>query len=236
MKKLLLSTLLLLGAFALRAPTDGAATPNFEFWNKSPQTVYVAVTGAPGSGTQITLKELTPVAANQLLRMKLKIDAPTGFVLSQTEKPTAPVPYYIFPAGKTIYIRLGEDGKKFGPQTGPWGGLLRTTESGLPLGNNVTEKEITKRMVTVSFGGITNGRPQVSAEVYKALNPDLNDKSTPYQILGVPDNAPLDAIKKAYRKLTLQWHPDKNPSPLAPDVFKLIKWAYEKLTTPQPKA
>ncbi len=229
MKRPLLGVLLLLGIFGLRAPTDTKNQPNFEFWNKSPQTVFVAVTGAPGSGTEVAVKGLTAVASNQLLRMTLKLDTPSGFLLSNVEKPTAPIPYYIFPAGKTIYIRLGEDGKKFGPQTGPWGGLFRTTESGLPLANNVTDKDITKRMVTVSFGEI-NGRPQVSAEVYQALGPNLNDKSTPYQLLGVPQNASLDEIKKAYRKLTLQWHPDKNPSLLAPDVFKLIKWAYDKLT------
>ena len=32
-----------------------------------------------------------------------------------------------------------------------------------------------------------------------------------YQILGVPRNATQDQIKKAYRKLAMEYHPDRNP-------------------------
>ncbi|UCF20607.1 MAG: molecular chaperone DnaJ [Gemmatimonadota bacterium] len=52
-----------------------------------------------------------------------------------------------------------------------------------------------------------------------------------YQILGVAENAPADAIKKAYRKLAKQHHPDANPdNPKAAERFKEISEAYTVLS------
>ena len=50
-----------------------------------------------------------------------------------------------------------------------------------------------------------------------------------YKILGVSENASADEIKKAYRKLSLQYHPDKNPSPEATEKYKTINEAYGTL-------
>lgn len=47
-----------------------------------------------------------------------------------------------------------------------------------------------------------------------------------YKILGVSRNATKEEIKKAYRKLALQWHPDKNKSPDAHHKFIEINEAY----------
>lgn len=54
-----------------------------------------------------------------------------------------------------------------------------------------------------------------------------------YQILGVSKNASEAEIKAAYRKLALQWHPDRNKSPEATTKFKEINEAYEVLSNPQ---
>lgn len=53
-----------------------------------------------------------------------------------------------------------------------------------------------------------------------------------YKILGVEKTATTDDIKKAFRKLALQYHPDKNPSPEAAEKFKEISAAYEVLSDP----
>ncbi len=54
-----------------------------------------------------------------------------------------------------------------------------------------------------------------------------------YGALGVAQGATDDEIKKAYRKLARQLHPDVNPDPDAQEKFKAITAAYEVLSDPQ---
>jgi len=58
-------------------------------------------------------------------------------------------------------------------------------------------------------------------------------KGDPYQVLGVGRDASPDQIKRAYRRLALKYHPDRNKSPKAKEKFKQINAAYEILSDPE---
>jgi molecular chaperone DnaJ len=57
-----------------------------------------------------------------------------------------------------------------------------------------------------------------------------------YTLLGVPRDASESEIKKAYRKLAMEYHPDRNPAPEAEERFKEITEAYEVLRDPDQRA
>ncbi len=64
----------------------------------------------------------------------------------------------------------------------------------------------------------------------------MAEKRDYYEILGVPRNATPEEIKKAYRKLALEYHPDRHPpekKKWAEEKFKEISEAYEVLMDPE---
>uniref|UniRef100_A0A8C0VNH4 DnaJ heat shock protein family (Hsp40) member B14 n=1 Tax=Cyanistes caeruleus TaxID=156563 RepID=A0A8C0VNH4_CYACU len=54
-----------------------------------------------------------------------------------------------------------------------------------------------------------------------------------YEVLGVSKDAGEEDLKKAYRKLALKFHPDKNHAPGATEAFKKIGNAYAVLSNPE---
>src|ERR1700740_78326 len=60
---------------------------------------------------------------------------------------------------------------------------------------------------------------------------------TPYEVLGVKPDASADEIRKVYRKLAKQYHPDLNPGkPEAEERFKAVSAAYDLLSDPDKRA
>ena len=65
----------------------------------------------------------------------------------------------------------------------------------------------------------------------------MTTKRDLYEVLGVSRNAGQDEIKKAYRKLAVQFHPDKNPgNKEAEEKFKEIAEAYAILSDADKRA
>ena len=61
----------------------------------------------------------------------------------------------------------------------------------------------------------------------------MAEKKDFYEVLGVPRTASKDQIKDSYRKLAMQYHPDRNKAPEAEEKFKEISEAYAVLSDDQ---
>ncbi|RHZ82655.1 hypothetical protein Glove_106g85 [Diversispora epigaea] len=75
--------------------------------------------------------------------------------------------------------------------------------------------------------------PEQAEAVKRIRSCDANDY---YAILGIRKDATDLEVKKAYRKLALQMHPDKNGAPGADEAFKMVGKAFQILSDPQKRA
>uniref|UniRef100_A0A8C5L4D7 DnaJ homolog subfamily B member 14 n=1 Tax=Jaculus jaculus TaxID=51337 RepID=A0A8C5L4D7_JACJA len=82
---------------------------------------------------------------------------------------------------------------------------------------------------TVSSG--EGGKVYTKDQVDGVLS--INKCKNYYEVLGVTKDAGDEDLKKAYRKLALKFHPDKNHAPGATDAFKKIGNAYAVLSNPE---
>ena len=90
-------------------------------------------------------------------------------------------------------------------------------------------------MLKSHFSSSTNACVlKVDDEKYStsAIEPQFESKDI-YEVMGVEKTATQAEIKRAYRRLSLQWHPDKNGSPEAEERFKEISNAYQVLSDPE---
>ena len=78
---------------------------------------------------------------------------------------------------------------------------------------------------------VTGEQYNTDAQKQAALKLEGQDH---YKVLGLPRDAEVKAIKKAYRKLALKWHPDKNPDCTeCKDTMASVSKAYEVLSDPK---
>lgn len=102
--------------------------------------------------------------------------------------------------------------------------------------NKKTSPLFTDTTVPSSDGDVRNYSREQLNVVRKILSAKEGGQGSHYRVLSVEKDASDADLKKAYRKLALKCHPDKNTAPNSDEAFKALGLAYATLSDPQKRS
>ncbi|KAK3281904.1 hypothetical protein CYMTET_10331 [Cymbomonas tetramitiformis] len=106
------------------------------------------------------------------------------------------------------------------------GGIPRSANQGsVPPPSRPASRATSEQPQSPGAGAGTTGTPEQRKAVQEILR-----SSDYYAMLGVANSANEDEVKKAYRKLALKLHPDKNQAAGAEEAFKKVSKAFDCLS------
>ncbi|CEM06951.1 unnamed protein product [Vitrella brassicaformis CCMP3155] len=134
----------------------------------------------------------------------------------------------------SIQVKLSSDTSSSSAGTGEGAGAHPARQRSEPASGSTTASS-SMNGVGGSGNGNGNGNGNYTPEQVAQCQKILRTKDF-YEVLGVPKDSTEDQIKKAYRKMALQLHPDKNKAPHAEEAFKKLSKAFQTLSDKEKRA